>query len=183
MAYFKDLTEYRLFGKPEPGVLNVGWLGEGQPFQTRDTSEAFRAALTKLCNDHAIRPCAGHHVCEICPGASWHDPYFHNMGNGEIRVRDAAGTWYAAPRLIIHYVDKHGYCPPQQFIDAVIGPTEIGKDEVPRLSDEARAAAARECDRRMRELKGPPLGEAEIDRIVRRGLRETRARKRWWRLW
>jgi hypothetical protein len=58
VTYFQDLSEYRYVGEPAPGVLNVGWLGEGHPFQTRETSEAFRAVLTQLCNDNAIRFCA-----------------------------------------------------------------------------------------------------------------------------
>ena len=132
MAYFEDLSEYRYFGKPESGVLNVGWLGEGQPFQACDTSEAFQAALNELCNNNSMRPCGGHHVCEVCPDASWHDPYFNTLGNGEIRVRDTDGIWYAAPRLVVHYVVAHRYCPPQAFIEAVMNPSEIGKDK-PKL--------------------------------------------------
>jgi len=101
------------------------------------------------------------------------------MGAGEIRVRGADGVWYVAPRLVIHYVVEHHYCPPQGFLEAVENPTEIGKSERPPLSDES----IRESDRRLREELGPPISEAELDRIVQRGIRETRPKRPWWRPW
>jgi hypothetical protein len=58
------------------------------------------------------------------------------MGNGEIWVRDAASIWYAAPRLIIHYVEKHRYCPPRAFIETAMSPSDIGKDEWAEISEE-----------------------------------------------
>ena len=105
------------------------------------------------------------------------------MGNGEVRVRGAGGIWYVAPRLVIHYVVEHRYCPPQDFIEAVMSPSEIGKEEPIHLSEKDDIESLRDCDRRMREVRGPPVGEAEIDRIVRRGICETRPKQPWWRLW
>ena len=93
MAYLEDLSVNRSLRETGPATLNVGWLGKGQPFEVRETSEAFRAALRKICDENPILLCCGHHVCEFCPGASWGDPYFSDMGNGEIWVRDAAGIW------------------------------------------------------------------------------------------
>ena len=182
MAYFEDLSVYQYSNEPEPGVLRVGWLGEGQPFQTGETSAAFQAALSELCNDKAILFCAGHHACEICPDASWRDPYYHEMGNGEIWVRDAAGIWYAAPRLIIHYVLKHGYCPPPSFIETVLHPSEIKEEKHIELSDEEKDRRMRDHERQMRELRGGPASEAEIDRIVRRGIPAIGSKRPWWRL-
>ena len=42
------------------------------------------------------------------------------MGNGEIRVAGSAGVVYVAPVLVAHYVEVHNYCPPEEFIVAVI---------------------------------------------------------------
>jgi hypothetical protein len=180
MAYFEDLCVNRSLRQTEPDTLNVGWLSKGRPFQVRETSEAFRAALRKICDDNPIRLCCGHHVCEFCPGASWGDPYFSEMGNGEIWVRDAGGTWYAAPRLIIHYVDKHGYCPPPGFIDAVLNPSEIGQDELSFPADADEAEATR---RRLRERRGPPHCDADSDRVARRGNLDVRPERPWWKFW
>jgi hypothetical protein len=183
MAYFKDLSEYSYFGEQHARALNVGWLGKSQAFPTGETSEAFQTALNDLCNNNSIRHSRGHHVCELCHGASWDDTYYRAMGNGEIRVRDADGIWYVAPRLVIHYVLEHRYCPPQDFIEAVMHPSEVGKDEPMQFGETDEMASSQDFERRMRELRGPPIGEAEIDRIARRGILQTQPRKPWWRLW
>jgi hypothetical protein len=41
------------------------------------------------------------------------------QGSGEIRVPGDRKV-YAAPILIHHYVEAHGYKPPEEFIEAVI---------------------------------------------------------------
>ena len=38
----------------------------------------------------------------------------------EIRVRGDERTVYAAPTLIVHYVEAHRYRPPEEFIAAVL---------------------------------------------------------------
>ena len=69
------------------------------------------------------------HVCELCIGApdtvigktinpawaGWAEP---RSSNGEIRV---AGNQiiFAAPVLIVHYIEEHGYLPPAEFLEAV----------------------------------------------------------------
>lgn len=42
------------------------------------------------------------------------------VGGAEIRVTGADGTVYATPDMIIHYVERHQYKPPDQFIAAVM---------------------------------------------------------------
>jgi hypothetical protein len=41
------------------------------------------------------------------------------LGNGEIRIPDGPTAMFAAPTLIWHYVEAHGYRPPDRFIAAV----------------------------------------------------------------
>ena len=41
-------------------------------------------------------------------------------GSGEIRVRGTDRTAYTAPILIVHYVEAHGYRPPEEFIAAIL---------------------------------------------------------------
>jgi len=38
--------------------------------------------------------------------------------NGEIRVY-REGVTFAAPLLIVHYIEDHGYLPPAQFLKAI----------------------------------------------------------------
>ena len=54
------------------------------------------------------------------------------VGNGEVHIAGQEGTVYAAPTMIVHYVQKHGYCPPTEFIDALVLQCE---DSAPSLGD------------------------------------------------
>jgi hypothetical protein len=126
VTYFVDLSVYSYGGLPEPRVMNVGWLSKDHPFQKGETSEAFRAALEGLCITSSIHHFRGWHDCEFCVCASLKRSYFHEMGNGEIRVRGQGRTWYSAPRLVSHYVVTHGYRPPAEFIAAVMNRNEAG---------------------------------------------------------
>jgi hypothetical protein len=44
---------------------------------------------------------------------------FASLGNGEIIVKGEDGRRYAAPTLILHYIEAHHYLPPEEFIQAV----------------------------------------------------------------
>lgn len=120
MSYFADLTPYAYFpASPycvQHDALNVGWLSKGAPFESGEVQDGFVAALRQL---EVVNLCRGSHRCEFCehsPGVLERE----KAGNGEIRVTGADGTVYAAPVLIAHYVEAHGYRPPQAFIDAVM---------------------------------------------------------------
>ena len=124
MSYFQDLTQYK-YNTVEPGVLNVGWLGAGQAYPRGDTPEDFLEAL-RLLVEHPILLHRGHHICEFCSKEDMAGIDFSRTGNGQIRVRDQKGTWYAAPTMIYHYVVAHGYQPPSVFVAAVQHPMTIG---------------------------------------------------------
>jgi hypothetical protein len=44
-------------------------------------------------------------------------------------VRDASGTYYAAPNMIIHYVEEHGYRPRDDFIQGVLAGGEGAENQ------------------------------------------------------
>jgi hypothetical protein len=112
MAYYADLSPYEYALDEPPGTVNIGWLEPPHPFPTGETPEAFRARLRDLCSQ-PMNLTIGHHTCLCCqagqPAA---------RGSGEIRV-EGDGKVYAAPALVYHYVDAHGYKPPEEFIQAV----------------------------------------------------------------
>ena len=123
--YFEDLSPYVYFiPKCVPdehkrrcfeGLLNVGWLENGYPFETGSTSWRFRSRLRKLARNPVRAELFGHHECDLCEG---NGP--KATGTGEIEVSGPDGSSYTAPVLIVHYVSKHNYLPPQEFIDAVL---------------------------------------------------------------
>ena len=62
-------------------------------------------------------------MCDICsPNAIVHahrDGVSLLLGGAELRVFSNSGVIYAAPDLIFHYVESHGYTPPDEFIVAM----------------------------------------------------------------
>ncbi|TJZ92429.1 DUF7919 family protein [Actinacidiphila oryziradicis] len=57
----------------------------------------------------------GEHYCEICPSGA------RIAGNGEVHVITPDGIIYCAPWLILHYIEDHGYVPPAEFVDGLLG--------------------------------------------------------------
>jgi hypothetical protein len=121
MAHYADLTPYTYLKKTAEDVLdstglptlNVGWLENGQPFTTGETSKEFQEKLREFCQpEYKVLATRGFHECEFFCRE-------HARSNTEIRVLGAKAV-YAAPTLIHHYVIAHHYQPPQEFIEAVL---------------------------------------------------------------
>jgi len=129
MSYFTDLTRHTYSPTGDDLVLNVGWLDIAHPFPIGETSAEFRSLLCTLCKSPMILH-RGFHSCQFCPKENdWPPIHPERRGNGQIRVKDKEGIWYAAPTMINHYVVEHAYRPPDDFIKAVLDSAEIGKDE------------------------------------------------------
>jgi len=135
MTYFPDLSRYEYGRISQPGVLNVGWLDNTHPF-TQGTVDAHLIQKLRLLAAKPVELYRGSHICELCaePGLpkktlpphhvvlDMNSPYGNwrasRASNGEIRV-SRAGVTFAAPVLIVHYIEEHGYLPPVQFLTAV----------------------------------------------------------------
>jgi hypothetical protein len=130
MAWYPDLSTYKYLSGSPP-MVNVGWLEQGRAFNTCPVPSDFIIRLRRLAQQPA-NCCKGKHICDLCSmpddAKPVDDPSIgrfmewskERWGNGEIHVRSAAGKVYSAPVLIIHYVEVHGYCPPREFVDAVL---------------------------------------------------------------
>ncbi len=136
MPYFPDLSPYSYGRDRHPDVVHIGWLDGTHPFPTGTIEPSLIENMKRL----AARPVElyrGRHICEICVGApnpvtdvlhkgraiktinpEWATWAEHRWGNGEIRVA-GGGITFAAPVLIIHYIEEHRYLPPAQFLQAV----------------------------------------------------------------
>ena len=135
MAYFPDLSPYAYGHGSHPGVVHVGWLDNVHLYSKGEVD----ARLVQKMRSLAAKPVElyrGKHVCELCaeppgliktfmpngividPNCSWARWISERSSNGEIRV-SREGITYAAPVLVIHNIEAHGYLPPDQFLLAV----------------------------------------------------------------
>jgi hypothetical protein len=127
MTYYPDLSPYS-HHEGEANTYNIGWLDGLHDFPTGDVPLLFIDRL-EVYLEHLVHMLyLGGQDCEICDEAIY---------TGEIRVFGASGQIYAAPSMIIHYVCDHHYCPPDEFIQAVLSN--------PLPSTTAYKEAARNC--------------------------------------
>lgn len=124
MSHYEDLSFWSLAGEPVEALRAVGWIEQGHPFTRGEVSEKFFGELVQLL----IQPwqpavAAGLHRCSLCrftggPGTVDYNGTSVSMGTANLFV-PGDGRIYVAPSLVAHYIDAHGYCPPQEFVGAV----------------------------------------------------------------
>ena len=128
MAYFPDLSPYAYGGILDPGVVHVGWLDGTHPFP-KGSVESRLIEKMKLLAENPVELYRGKHTCELCKPPdlanitnAWEEKYLEwadqRSSNGEIRVA-CGGVTFAAPVLIVHYIEEHCYLPPAQFLKAI----------------------------------------------------------------
>jgi hypothetical protein len=136
-------------------VRAIGWLSAGQAFPQGKVTETFVARLREFvyhANDSSrslgFGAFGGLHDCELC-----------------LRERDArnfgvpAGpVLYVAPAMVLHYVERHAYCPPAEFIDAVVSSPLPSTPEYETLVEPFRLLHQQEWER---------LRQRQIDAAVR----------------
>lgn len=108
------------------GAVNVGWLGRWRWFKKGRTSEEFKEALFRLCRDPSMPGHRGYHRCTFCFSSprTLGTPESRGgvevlLGSKVLAIRGPERN-YAAPNLIYHYVERHRYKPPAEFIEAVL---------------------------------------------------------------
>ena len=106
-----------------PYVRAIGWLSQEHSFPTGEVPREFLDALLR----HTCRPwqpviACGAHACEFCQPDS-NGRYIAGSSNVWIPAEDVV---YVAPTLVFHYIEVHGYCPPEAFIKAVLDCPEQG---------------------------------------------------------
>jgi hypothetical protein len=127
MSYFPDLSPYAYGHGSHPGVLHIGWLDGVHEYRKGIVSPRLIEKMKKMASA-PVELYRGFHICELCTpptkvrqatdDAVWWRWAKSRAGNGEIRV-ERGNITYAAPVLIVHYIEEHGYLPPQDFLQAV----------------------------------------------------------------
>jgi hypothetical protein len=142
MTHFADLAAFTYLGPCAGDARAVGWLEAEHEFVRGDVPSDAMGRL-ELLFQHAWQPvyAKGWHDCSLCGFTVKNPPIMREIGGRKelLGVKNllvpAGDVIYAAPSLIIHYIEDHGYKPPDEFLEALatIDPTQ----------DEYRA----ECER------------------------------------
>ena len=139
MSCYDDLSDYTYHGSAfwRPGTKNVGWLGLSKDFERAQPTCEILDALWRFCKV-SVAQMRGVHECEFCSDGHVRNSERNGeqllLGTSEIRVFGSDGSIYAAPTLIYHYVEKHEYKPPEEFLEALAkGPTPPSPDYFDRL--------------------------------------------------
>jgi hypothetical protein len=128
VTHIPDLAPYNYYPRA-PDALAVGWLDSTEPFPTGAFPQDVLPRLKEL-SERPVRLMRGYHYCQFCQAVSrpprllradirLYEPPDVAHGNGEIWITGPDGVNFAAPVLIVHYIDEHGYLPPRSFIEAI----------------------------------------------------------------
>lgn len=157
---FDDLTEYLYATRFRlPGVLNVGWLCRQSEFPKGIASPSVLRALRMCLRLASVNRVRGWHECELCwasdaethqigsvslPGTGLRQTTVDDVGSrvflgaAEIWLPAPAGGIFAAPDLLLHYVEQHDYLPPLGFVEAALA-FRPGSWDAERIFDERTA--------------------------------------------
>jgi hypothetical protein len=111
--WFEDLSPCTCF-PVDAKLVAVGWLDRGKPYPTGAVERlAYDALVEMRKNPWQPLVCMGSHACNLCqfePGA---------RGAANIFI-PSEGVIYVCPEMIVHYMNAHGYAPPEVFCRAVL---------------------------------------------------------------
>ncbi|MEQ8822269.1 MAG: hypothetical protein RLY93_18700 [Sumerlaeia bacterium] len=131
MAWAPDLSYYSYnLNRPLKNVFNVGWLDARHDFDRGRVDPITIVKIRHIINRRECRLTRRACRCGFCAQESEQTP--SNLtdarlagsdtaphSHGEIWVPAHGGYVFAAPSLIAHFIENHGYRPPEQFLDAV----------------------------------------------------------------
>ncbi|MGX4583181.1 ankyrin repeat domain-containing protein [Paenibacillus chitinolyticus] len=125
--YYKDLTYYSLHHFEN--AQNIGWINGVNDYNKGSVSSHFIENL-RLYTIKPFNEIRGNMNCSLCSDNSLDANGFTTLGLSEIRVISKDGkNKYASPSMIIHSITEHHYCPPEDFIRAVIDGPKPGSNE------------------------------------------------------
>ena len=90
-------------------AVMVGWIGDKILSKGNVPVETMKKLEWAYNNRTIDKACLGEHECEICK---------NHTDRGEILIIDSE-KMFVAPRMIVHYIKAHSYCPPKEFLRAV----------------------------------------------------------------
>jgi hypothetical protein len=131
MSFFPDMGPVSLVAAGEH-VRAIAWLHPDHPYITGAVPTAFLTRLKEFIgrpsragDDFCFPGFGGLHTCEFCARA-------HGAGNFGLPSGDLL---FIFPDMIVHYIEVHGYKPPDQFIEALMRSPMRDSEEFEVLSE------------------------------------------------
>jgi hypothetical protein len=116
MSFFPDMGCNSQVASGEH-VRAIGWLHPDHPYRKGEVAPEFFVRLKEFAarsSDSAealyFGAFGGFHTCEFCGGA-------HGIRNFGVPSGDLL---FVAPEMVVHYIEQHDYCPPPEFVAAVL---------------------------------------------------------------
>lgn len=126
--YFDDMANYRYFLPSEmKGVLTVGWLDSTHAYCTGEVDIVAIDRLRRLiCGCYPelkvhVNQIRGQHPCNLSGEyveTRCDREQSIGLGSSEIWI-PAGDRIFAAPSMILHYIEAHSYLPPPEFLSAI----------------------------------------------------------------
>jgi hypothetical protein len=140
MTFYPDLGTETMVASGDH-VRAVGWLQRGHAFARGGMPPAALERLRQFARRWRLSTkelwwgtFRGLHGCEWCNGA---------LAHGNFGV-PAGGELFAAPEMIVHYVEAHDHAPPEAFAAAVLAAPLPGTPEYRDAVEPFRVRAIRE---------------------------------------
>lgn len=121
--FFEDLGAYTYYSeKPFPNVRTIGWLEPKYRFRKGEVSFHLISKLQILIQRTEIRdvhvnPIRGSYECKFCAPDESESRLI--IQASEIWLPDLCSGFFAAPSMLVHYIEEHRYLPPVEFLEAV----------------------------------------------------------------
>ncbi len=97
-------------------TVAVGYLDITEEYQKGPVSQNFINKLKIAWNTGGVLASLGYHECEFCEGKNKATSGSEKMLRDEVNKIE-----YRFPQMIFHYIEEHGYQPPEDFVLFVMG--------------------------------------------------------------
>lgn len=125
MPHYSDLSPCDYFGPGVGALTAIGWLAPDKEYSRgSSTPEFFRALVQLLVDPWQPVVTAGMQRCSFCrftggPAKLQYDGATVLLGAANLFIPTEVSV-FVAPSMIAHYIDSHGYSPPDEFKKAVL---------------------------------------------------------------
>lgn len=92
-------------------IVAVGYLDITEKYKKGIVSQNFINKLKMVWNEGLTLGSMGHHTCEFCEGEEK-----ATSSSEKVLIDRKNNIKYIFPEMIFHYIEKHNYMPPEDFI-------------------------------------------------------------------